>query len=104
MRGATAALGAILILFAVAGCDLEVPAMPMVGEEAGGGGVADGESAPTQAGESDGEPPPNPPDGALPPVWALPLSIGPVGLLIIIIAIIGGALLASRKSRGRKSR
>ena len=89
MREAAAALCAILIMFAATGCDLELPAMPMVGEEAGGGGL-DAEAL--QAADADAA--------------ALPLSIGPVGLLIIIIVIIGGALLARRltKSRGRKGR
>ena len=98
MRGVTTAtLGAVLILFAAAGCDLQLPDMPMVGEEAGGNA---GEPAPTpQAGEADAEPPP----GDAPPIWALPLSIGPVGLLIVIVIIIG-ALLTNRsaKARGRK--
>ena len=97
-RMMAATLGAVLILFAAAGCDLELPDMPMVGEEAGGNA---GEPATTtQAGEADAEPPP----GAAPPIWALPLSIGPVGLLIVVIAVIGGALLANRsaKTRGRK--
>ena len=97
MRLATATLGAVLILFAAAGCDLQLPDMPMVGEEAGGN-VGDPASTP-QAGGADAEPPP----GDAPPIWALPLSIGPVGLLIIIVIIIG-ALLANRsaKARGRK--
>lgn len=88
-RVAAAMFCAILILFAAAGCDLEVPAMPMVGDEAGGGGL-DAETL--QAADEDAA--------------ALPLSIGPVGLLIIAIVLIGGALLARRltKSRGRKSR
>ena len=89
MRDTAAALCAVLIIFAAAGCDLELPAMPMVGEEAGGGGLDD---EALQAADADAA--------------AMPLSIGPVGLLIIIIVIIGGALLARRltKSRGRKSR
>ena len=89
MRCVAAALCAILITFAAAGCDLEVPAMPMVGDEAGGGGL-DVEAL--QATDADAD--------------ALPLSIGPVGLLLIAIVLIGGALLAVRltKSRGRKSR
>ena len=89
MRYVAAALCAILIIFAAAGCDLELPAMPMVGDEAGGGGL-DAETL--QAADEDAA--------------ALPLSIGPVGLLIIVIVLIGGALLARRltKSRGRKSR
>ena len=88
MRRIAAALCAVLIMFAAAGCDLEVPAMPMVGDEAGGGGL-DAETL--QAADEDAA--------------ALPLSIGPVGLLIIVIIAIG-ALLAVRlaKSRGRKSR
>ena len=97
-RMMAATLSALLILLAAAGCDLRLPDMPMVGEEAGGGG---GEPVSTpQAGDADAEPPP----GAPPPIWALPLSIGPVGLLIVIIAVIGGALLANRsaKARGRK--
>ena len=98
-RMMAAALGAVLILFAAAGCDLRLPDMPMVGEEAGGNA---GELVTTpQAGGADAEPPP----GDAPPIWTLPLSIGPVGLLIIIIVIIG-ALLANRsaKARGRKRR
>ena len=89
MRCVAAALCAILITFAAAGCDLEVPAMPMVGDEAGGGGL-DAETL--QAADEDAA--------------ALPLSIGPVGVLLIAIVLIGGALLAVRltKSRGRKSR
>ena len=89
MRYVAAALCAILITFAAAGCDLELPAMPMVGDEAGGAGL-DAESL--QAADEDAA--------------ALPLSIGPVGLLLIAIVLIGGALLAVRltKSRGRKSR
>ena len=96
-RMMAAALAAVLILLAAAGCDLQLPDMPMVGEEAGGNA---GEPVTTpQAGDADAEPPP----GDAPPIWALPLSIGPVGLLIIIIVIIG-ALLANRsaKARGRK--
>ena len=92
-----AAFLAVLILFAAAGCDLQLPDMPMVGEEAGGNA---GEPLSTpQAGDADAEPPP----GDAPPIWALPLSIGPVGLLIVIVIIIG-ALLANRsaKARGRK--
>ena len=99
MRGVTAAAFlAVLILLAAAGCDLQLPDMPMVGEEAGGN--AGGPAPPPQAGDADAEPPP----GDAPPIWALPLSIGPVGLLIVIIAVIGGALLANRsaKARGRK--
>ena len=95
-RMMAAALGAVLILFAAAGCDLQLPDMPMVGEEAGGN--AGDPAATTQAGDADAEPPP----GDAPPIWALPLSIAPVGLLIVVIIIIG-ALLANRsaKSRGR---
>ena len=96
-RMMAATLSAVLIMLAAAGCDLQLPDMPMVGEEAGGNA---GGPAPTpQAGEADAEPPP----GAVPPIWALPLSIGPVGLLIVVIIIIG-ALLANRsaKARGRK--
>ena len=97
-RMMTAAFLAVLILFAAAGCDLQLPDMPMVGEEAGGNA---GEPVTTpQAGDANAEPPP----GDAPPIWALPLSIGPVGLLIVVIAVIGGALLANRsaKARGRK--
>ena len=96
-RMMAAALAAVLILLAAAGCDLQLPDMPMVGEEAGGN-VGEPVLTP-QAGGADVEPPP----GAGPPIWALPLSIGPVGLLIIIVIIIG-ALLANRsaKARGRK--
>ena len=98
-RMMAATLSAVLIMFAAAGCDLQLPDMPMVGEEAGGNA---GEPVTTpQAGDANAEPPP----GDAPPIWALPMSIGPVGLLIVVIIIIG-ALLANRsaKARGRKNR
>ena len=92
-----AAFLAVLILFAAAGCDLQLPDMPMVGEEAGGN-AGEPASSP-QDSDANAEPPP----GDAPPVWELPLSIGPVGLLIVVIIIIG-ALLANRSAnaRGRK--
>ena len=88
------ALGVISILFAAAACDLEVPAMPMVGEEAGGNA---GESAPTP--DPDAEPPPEPPSGVR-GVGMMIVSIGPLGLLIIIGA--GLAIYLSAR-KGRRS-
>ena len=88
------ALGVISILFAAAGCDLEVPAMPMVGEEAGGNA---GGPAPTP--DPDAEPAPEPPSGVR-GVGMMIVSIGPLGLLIIIGA--GLAIYLSAR-KGRRS-
>ena len=89
------ALGVISVIFAAAaGCDLEVPAMPMVGEEAGGNA---GEPVPTPA--PDGEPPPEPPSGVR-GVGMMIVSIGPLGL--IIIAGAGAAIYLSAR-KGRRS-
>ena len=90
------ALGAILILFAAAACDLEVPAMPMVGEEAGGNA---GEPVPTDA-QTDAGPPPDPP-GTFVRIGMMAASIGPVGLLIVIGAAL--AIYLSGRSKRRKS-
>ena len=87
------ALGVIAILLAAA-CDLEVPAMPMVGEEAGGNA---GEPVPTPA--PDGEPTPEPPSGVR-GVGMMIVSIGPLGLLIIVGA--GAAIYLSAR-KGRRS-
>lgn len=88
------ALCAILIPLAAAACDLEVPAMPMVGEEAGGNA---GEPALTSA--PDGGATPEPPSGVR-GVGMMIVSIGPLGLLIIIGA--GAAIYLSAR-KGRRS-
>lgn len=87
------ALCAVLIPFAAA-CDLEVPAMPMVGEEAGGNA-----GGPVPTPDPDAEPPPEPPSGVR-GLGMMAVSIGPLGLLIIIGA--GLAIYLSAR-KGRKS-
>lgn len=87
------ALGAIAVLLAAAACDLEVPAMPMVGEEAGGNA---GEPVPASA-PADAEPPPEPP-GTFARIGMMAASVGPVGLLIII----GAALAIYLSSRNKR--
>lgn len=91
----TTALIAIAILLAAAACDLEVPAMPLVGEEAGGNA---GEPVPTPA--PDASPPPEPP-GTFARIGMMAASVGPVGLLIIIGAAL--AIYLSSKNKRRKS-
>ena len=91
------ALGAILILFAAAACDWDVPAMPMVGEEADGGGVS--ESARVK--NADEGPPPEPP-GTARRLGEMAASVVPVGLLAVVI--IAGALLASYLNKARRGR
>ncbi len=96
----TTALVAIPILFAAAACDLEVPAMPLVGEEAGGNA---GEPVPTTApadASTDAAPPPEPP-GPFARVGMMVVSIGPVGLLLIIGAVL--AIYLGGISKRRKS-
>ena len=82
---------AVVALMAGA-CDLEVPAMPMVGEEAGGNA---GGPAPAP----DGGATPEPPSGVR-GVGMMIVSIGPLGLLIIVGA--GLAIYLSAR-KGRKS-
>ena len=84
---------AVAALMAAA-CDLEVPAMPMVGEEAGGNA---GGPVPTPA--PDGGATPEPPSGVR-GVGMMIVSIGPLGLLIIVGA--GLAIYLSAR-KGRKS-
>ena len=82
-----------LAALAAAACDLEVPAMPMVGEEAGGNA---GGPAPEM---DEGAPPPEPP-GIGARIGMTLVSFVPVGLLVV-----AGVALAIylNKSRGRKT-
>lgn len=91
------ALVAIPILFAAAGCDLELPAMPLVGEEAGGNA---GEPVPTAAppDASTDAATPDPP-GPFARVGMMALSIGPVGLLLIAGAVLAIYLGGRSKRR-----
>ena len=87
LLAATAALA-----LAALACDLEVPAMPMVGEEAGGGAQEGGESNPV----AEDTAPPDPPS-AYQQIGMMLLSLGPVGLVAVV------AVLIALWIRGRKT-